>query len=424
MKYKLLVSLLGVSFVAGVHAENQVVGHATKELAIKAAGLEKFATPQNEDIFNSISKNLNIVKEAVGDGYGGTWVEYDENYIAHQIVAVSGDGVGMVKSIQTENPISVVEVRYTYKELEVMREKIYDLFQSLALPGQLSVVNSIALDEQNNALRVRGNEENLDFIRIQLEKNGFDTSAIFIEKGGRAKLFGQLFGGTKIGASQDDSTPTMFLCTNGFNALADGYLTVSITAGHCNSKHFPTFTTAFFNNGGTAQGTSIKGVKIGGFIGNEFAAPSGTVGMDATMFANVNGTHSQYPQILTSPPSVANVLPLASIVQNTMNCHSGATSGWNCGVQLSTSVLRNINDLKPTVKFYLAESTACGAQGDSGGPVVDYTNHALGIYVGVDGPADNTCGEVIGGGGSAPNSLYQPLAPYLALYTQTKLLTN
>ena len=205
MNYKISIAILSIPFFAGahVHAHDQPTEYTTKEPAIKTARLEKIATPQNKEIFELVSINLAAIKEPLGHSHSVNLVEYSENYIAHQVITARSDRTETVKSMKvTDNSILAVELRHTYKELEAMREKIYDLFQSLALSGQSSVVNSIALDEQNNVLRARGAEENLEYIRVQLEKNGFDTSAIIIEKGGRAKLFGQLYGGTKTGASR------------------------------------------------------------------------------------------------------------------------------------------------------------------------------------------------------------------------------
>lgn len=82
------------------------------------------------------------------------------------------------------------------------------------------------------------------------------------------------------------------------------------------------------------------------------------------------------------------------------------------------SLMVNVNGLFP-----LVEATFCGGGGDSGGPVVNRTNNALGVYVGVNAAnSPGTCSPVFGGG--TPNSVFQSLGPYLARYPNVTIMSE
>ena len=151
-----------------------------------------------------------------------------------------------------------------------------------------------------------------------------------------------------------------------------------------------------------ASGTSIKGDFIGDYFANGWSD-----NMDAIIFGNVNFVHTLYRKVVTTPNNLVSVKPLGQMILNSTVCSSGGTSGWRCGAQKSTNSTQTVNGRV----FKVAEANFCGAGGDSGGPVLSGQNNALGIYMGALGYNPNgTCGPIFGGG-SRPNSVYQPLAP-------------
>lgn len=406
------LSISSSAIAAGIDGVAPAAIYKSKAEALIASGLDGYATPENQKIIESTSKKLEKLKANLGNSFGGSWIEYDGNKRARLVVGVTSSQIGAkaIENLSSDPDIEIVGVKNSYAALEAMRKKIFSHFENLAR-GSQSVIFSIALDDESNRLLVRGSSNNLPFIKKELLSAGFDLDAIKLEEqNGPMTFMGLVLGGTRIGSSSSaaPTTPTI-RCTTGFNVIIDDIYPGSITAAHC-YQYDTSWKYVYFDNG-TGTGV-IKGDLIG-----EYFASGWPDDMDAVIFGNTNFVHTQYGKIITTPGSVVSVRPLALAKPNTAVCYSGGTSGWRCGVQKSTNSEQPINGRT----FRLSEANFCGAPGDSGGPVVNAENNALGIYTGVLGQnMTGTCGAIFGGA-EKPNSVYQPLGPYLAKYGNVKL---
>ncbi len=397
--------------------ENQTpqIKHTSKESALKAAGLETYATSSNDEIIEKTSKQINKIKEDLGDGFGGSWIEYDKNNQAYLAIGISGETATVYshKNGQPTNErIIFIPVNYGINYLNSLEQKIADAFKEIKQGGE-PIVLSLGIDEPRNKIVVRGRKENFQYIEDIIRRMGFDFNIIIIEEqNGPVELFGNIYGGTKIGATYD-GTQEMFVCTTGFNVVISNIYPGSITAAHCyNDNKIREF--VHFNLGSSPTG-SIKGPHIG-----QFFADGWPDAMDAVIFGNTNFVHTLHRQIITTGNNVANVRPVATALPSSIVCTSGGTNGWRCGV-LTNPRVRHLIKGKD---FFLSEFSVCGSHGDSGGPVVSNNFNALGIYMGSVGYFPNgTCGAVMGGS-APPTSIYQPLGPYLSKYDNVQILAN
>lgn len=398
-----------------MHKSNEPVIHESQEAALKAAGLDIYATSHNEKIIEESEKQLVAIRKELGNKFGGTWLEYDENNQVKLIVAVAGD-TSLVQSKKyssaPDQRITFTSVVYGLNYLNSLEEKIAGIFRVIKQDDE-QVLLSVGVDEKNNKIIARGRKQNLQYILEVLQRSGIDANIINIEEqDGPINFMGTVYGGTKIG-STNDSMQGMYLCTTGFNVIIDGIYPGSLTAAHC-YNYDKALKYVHFNLGSSPTG-SVKGPQIG-----EYLADGWPDAMDTVIFGNTNFVHTLPPQYRGVSGSAQNVKPLAEARISSTACTSGGSNGWRCGT-LITPRIRHMIDGR---EFFFAEFTACGGQGDSGGPVVSNSSNALGIYVGAVGTnLTNTCGSVFGGG-SSTKSVYQPLGPYLNKYNNVKIITN
>lgn len=409
----IIFSAISVTSIAwaqqGMVAETSTaapVHHMTKDEALEAAGLKKYATPENEEISKTIYENIEAVKAQAGRNYAGSWVEYDENNVIRQFVALKGP-VALSPKLAPVNNWTIVQARFSEAELLDIRDQIVALFATEKV-GDEPLVLSVAPDIVENKLLVRGRHENGTRIQQDLLRNGFGPNVAIVDiQEGPVQFMGNIYGGTKI-ISSSDGNPRVMGCTAAFNVVIDGVYPGTITSAHC-AEYDRSLWKVYFNNGTTAS--PIKGPYIG-----EWMASGWNQNMDAVIFGNTDFVHVLYPQYLIGAFEPRNVQPLIDPLVGSDVCTYGATSGWRCGKQS----YKNISHRAFDRNFILSEGSFCGAPGDSGGPTVSRSGQAVGVFTGaVGGTAAGTCGATFG----QPNrSVYQPLPQYLNANQNVKLL--
>jgi len=153
--------------------------HATKEEAMRAAGLDVDATEENASHLEAFAENRQSIQAVAGDSYAGTWIEYGKNYKAYQVIATTAP-ISTLKNVPTKGAVQFVRVKFSYQELLAIREKINMAFTKSAPSGKPRVC-SVAIDEKQNKLLVRGSEENQKIIHARLVLLGIDMKAIALE---------------------------------------------------------------------------------------------------------------------------------------------------------------------------------------------------------------------------------------------------
>ena len=421
MKRSFICSVIALAFSSGAFSQSHsientdsVIFHATKQEALEAAGLDVYATEKNIAIMDQIAEDGIRLKKDFSQFYGGSWIEYDENNTATQVIATTNKN--FIANNLKLNPgykVKYVDVKFTLAELDLISEKAMSVFSGLNGKGDEPMVFSAAVDEPNNVVIVRGRVAFLSEIESIIRFSGLNMEAIRIEaQDGPVNLYGTLYGGTKI-YTKPSTSSAKSPCTSGFNVVIDEIYPGAITASHCYIRN-SNANNVYFNLGSTAN--IIDGPYIG-----EFFAIGWPDNMDAAIFGNVNFVHTLPHQILGASGIPQGVKPLGVAAINSPICTYGGTSGWRCGPIKTLTTRVNMGGGKIMV---MAEADVCGAPGDSGGPVVTSGSNALGILTGgLGGGANGTCGPVFGGG-SRPNAIFQQLAPYLAKYSNVKISTQ
>ncbi|GKS94837.1 S1 family peptidase [Acidovorax sp. SUPP2825] len=419
MKYTSVAVMLMISVIVGEHSkavaeEKASVFHETKEDALKASGLEKYATERNSQILNDISKNIEEIKKSAGNDFGGSWIEYDDKNNVVQVIALAGPANLNFPKNNLSYETKIVRVKFRFSQLDTIAEKSLLLFDGIKGDGDEPMVFGTAIDEQNNKVLVSGRKKYFPEITSRLQSAGFDMSAIHLEnQDGPATLYRSLYGGTKI-LTGNSPTSQIAACTAGFNVVIDNIYPGTITAAHCTVRNGNAKNSYF-------DASSPDSFAVGPIIG-EFFAVGWPDKMDAAIFGNTNFVHTLYPQVI-SQNGFQSVKPLISPTLNQNVCTYGGTNGWRCGPIKAVS--RRVNMGSNTI-MEMVEVDLCGGPGDSGGPVIAAgpNGNAIGILTGgLTSGGTGTCGSVFGGG-PRPNAIFQALAPYLAKYSNVKLMAQ
>lgn len=387
--------------------------HSSMEAALEAAGLTPYATAENDEIIAKSSETLDEIRKSMVGEFAGSWIEYDENYKAVRVIAVTESGLSSAKKFEKiDYAVKFVTVKFSYAELDSIVNKIIKDFGEFKGFGDEQLIFAAGVDQEANRVVINVRQEFIEFIKGRLDSAGFNLEAIkFFAQDGPVELYGTLYGGTRIAAGS--STSSLSACTAGFNVVIDKVYPGTITAAHCHIKN-NNAKYAFFNNGTTGK------INPGPLIG-EFFAIGWNDKMDAAIFGNTNFVHDLPPRILTSSKTSQAVKSLGEYDIKSSVCTYGGTSGWRCGI---VRAINTVVHMGGGTYMNMTQADFCGAPGDSGGPVVTSSGNAIGISSGgLGGGQNGTCGPVFGGG-SRPNAIFQPLAPYLAKYSNVKIATQ
>ncbi|MEJ5149722.1 S1 family peptidase [Comamonas sp. MYb396] len=410
-------------FASAAIAQQSVIDDAftTRAGALKAAGLENAESPENKAIVESATSNYEILRENLGDSFGGFWVEYDENGNAYQVLAATTP-VTVAKGYSENNRLEVVSVKYSFSELIKIRQQIQSSYEEQYRNGK-SDFELISLYEgiKSNVVVVKALPEYKEAILLWLQKNAIPLDAVdFQEQDGQSTLMATIYGGQAIYSAASGIASTAIRCTSGFNVTIDTVITGAVTAGHCETVYPDVARNkAYLNVSPTPGSSTVGGGYIGDFLANQFGN-----GIDAVLYGNWGNVHTMLPKLKTSVNTYGSVKPVIPVDYSRIGqsvCHYGNATNWRCGTLSAVNSTEYFNG-RP---FNVARATFCGGQGDSGGPVVHgVSRNAMGIYMGVTvAGATNTCGASLGGSASK-ESIFQPLKPYLDIYTNVKIMTE
>jgi len=158
------------------------VGYRSTEEAMITAGLEKYQTPDNIKLISEISENDQALRRIVGANFAGMWIEYDKKSNANLVVAIAGSdkldtrGIGI-----SRDRVKVRRVTFNMVQLKENLEIISSIFMRQPSKTGEFLVFSIAIDEINNRVVVRGRENNKEKILDSIAAIGVDMSAIAFE---------------------------------------------------------------------------------------------------------------------------------------------------------------------------------------------------------------------------------------------------
>lgn len=164
------------------HASGATVdqpGYRSSEDALKNTGFDKRITEKNNAVALKTSSVQDTLKIETGPFFAGTWIEYDEKNVAHQVVAVTSS---MIKSkTASANPsIKYVYVKYSLDQLEKISNNLLDEF--MVNPNTPIKVTSTNIDLKNNKISVRvESESNIPPLEKLLSSRGYDMNMLKVE---------------------------------------------------------------------------------------------------------------------------------------------------------------------------------------------------------------------------------------------------
>lgn len=412
---KALLSTLITSICSVAAASENEVEKFTLKQAIAASGMEAYDTDRNNELIQNANKSEPELQRDLGENYGGTWIDYDENNNAFQVIATTKP-VNLEKQAYVNKSTQFKIAKYGYPLLRRIQEEAADTLLYAYDSNNKQLIQSIDIDIPKNTIVVNASEKNFPKVISILKDQSFDLNMfeLRVQEDSGVET-GDLYGGTRITYGLPNTSPGTWggpLCTAGFNAFADGIYPVVLTAGHCNKNL--ALSHVFFNIAPSGQ-YSNSGDYIGQFLANKYKE-----GVDAVLFGNT-GNHNTHSAAILSPNSSVqynDVIQVTSALVNTRVCGFGGTSGWRCAKLSSIDQLRNRPDAPRS--FRLAIVDFCSLIGDSGGPVLSATNNAIGLLSSTENSSGTNCASV----GGTLRTAFQTLTPYFAKVNNVKLLLN
>ena len=147
------------------------------EDAIKAAGLEKIMTKENDDFRDQLSARYNQMVAALGSAFAGTWMEYDADGKAYQVVALTRPAA-IDPSWIPDNRLKVVRFKHDNQSLNAVMDRIVEKYMKSATfkPQILGT----GIDVQNNTVTVYTYPDQMEKLRHILRGDGFDMNMLSI----------------------------------------------------------------------------------------------------------------------------------------------------------------------------------------------------------------------------------------------------
>ncbi|QOC22393.1 S1 family peptidase [Wenzhouxiangella sp. AB-CW3] len=302
---------------------------------------------------------LSRAASALGDNYGGSWIERDENGEVRAVVAATSRAAvqgnpGLRGLDRAAARTEVREVRFSLAELEQTVES-FNRASGNPMARSLNGIHSWGIDLPNNRVVVVASPDVSDRVLDFFARSRADLDMVHFEVSEHEpSTLVNVVGGFRYNG-----------CSIGF-AVRRGSTPGFVTAGHC---------------GSVGQIVRINGVAVGRFQRSNFP------GADAA-WANVRRSDTlhnlvwRYSGNSTYAVTGSNEAPLGATV-----CRSGFRTGWRCGTLTRNNVTVNYGS-GPV--HGLRESNACAGQGDSGGSWVAGGNQAQGV----------TSGGALGGDGT------------------------
>lgn len=228
MKFSnLAITLIISSCILGAFAQDynkkDQEFHSSMEAALEAAGLTPYATAENDEIIAKSSETLDEIRKSMVEEFAGSWIEYDENYKAMLVIAVTESGLssaklsGAKKFEKIDYVVKFVPVKFSYAELDSIVNKIITDFGEFKGLGDEQLIFAAGVSQKANRVVINVRQEFIDIVKERLDSAGFNLEAIeFFAQDGPVELYDTLYGGTRIATGS--STSSLAACTAGFNA--------------------------------------------------------------------------------------------------------------------------------------------------------------------------------------------------------------
>lgn len=145
--------------------------------ALNSRNLQQRETTKNQKIIQQISQNHEDLKLSIGADFAGSWVEYDDEDRAYQVVAVTRL-INIAKKFETDGGTKLLVVKYNFFQLN----SIVDIFtQYMQSTADEPLILSSGVDVEKNKVFVRARKEKFNEVRRLIMDRALNADAIFLE---------------------------------------------------------------------------------------------------------------------------------------------------------------------------------------------------------------------------------------------------
>ena len=184
----LLILALAVSFNA--HAQNApaaTLKNAEENCRFPTRDpanpcLDRFDTPELDAVNQAMMTHWERVQASLGSAYAGTWIDYDVNDKAYQVIALTRP-MSIDKDYVTQTRLNIVYVTFSDRELQAVSKDIGQRFMlSVNKPGEVRIT-SVGADPKNNCVEVSVLKKDLENVGNQLTQAGYNMNLICLREG-------------------------------------------------------------------------------------------------------------------------------------------------------------------------------------------------------------------------------------------------
>lgn len=139
-------------------------------------------TPELDAVTHAMSTHWERVQASLGSAYAGTWLDYDSNDKAYQVVALTRP-MPIDKDYATQARLKTVYVTYSDAELQAVSNDIAQRFMLPFTKREEIRITSVGPDVKNNCVRVDVLKKELENIGNQLTQAGYNMNLICLREG-------------------------------------------------------------------------------------------------------------------------------------------------------------------------------------------------------------------------------------------------
>ncbi|GEM_PF-4715692 len=118
-----------------------------------------------------------MIQGSLGEKYGGSWIEYDTSKKAIFVLALVKPAT-LDDNYFCKSKIKIAQVKYSYKYLSDLQEKIFSAIKK----GDLKEIFSMNIEIQTNSFLIYTKSENFSSIEEWLKTSKIDNDAVKLIK--------------------------------------------------------------------------------------------------------------------------------------------------------------------------------------------------------------------------------------------------
>ena len=144
--------------------------------------MDRFVTPELDAVTLAMSTKWEGIKASLGSAYAGSWIDYDAQDKAYQVVALTRP-MPIDDDYASRTRLQTVYVTFSDAELQAVANDIAQRFMTpVTKPEELRII-SVGVDIKNNCVKVRALKKELVNTGNQLTQAGYNMNMICLREG-------------------------------------------------------------------------------------------------------------------------------------------------------------------------------------------------------------------------------------------------